>query len=62
MKGDVNMKKQYLEQLKELKELANETDLEHAHNKADNILTLILNDLGFTEIVEEYEKVGKWYA
>ena len=54
--------KQYLEQKQKLIALQGFTDLEIAHYKADNILLEILLDLGLDNIVEEYEKIDKWYA
>ena len=53
------MKEKYLE---ELKKLENVTDFEVSHYKADEILISLLNELEFYDIIEAYEKVGKWYA
>ena len=44
-----------------LKEVGN-SDFECAHSNADDALCELLNGLGFTEIVDIYKKVGKWYA
>ncbi len=54
--------KQYLEQKQKLIALQKTSDLEVAHWNADNILLEILLDLGLDDIVEEYEKIDKWYA
>ena len=51
-----------VEQKQKLIALQGFTDLEIAHYKADNILLEILLDLGLDNIVEEYEKIDKWYA
>lgn len=37
-------------------------DFEGARVRADNALCDFLIGLGFTEIVDIYDKVGKWYA
>ena len=48
--------------INELKELSEDDDTEMAHVVADTILCSILTELGYGEIVEEYDKIGKWYA
>ena len=37
-------------------------DLENSHLEADKALTLFLLELGYPELVAEWEKVQKWYA
>lgn len=37
-------------------------DTEIAHSDADDILCDLLSLLGYNEVVEEYNKIGKWYA
>ena len=37
-------------------------DNEIAHVEADDLLCRLLQELGYSEVVEVYEKVGKWYA
>ena len=37
-------------------------DYETTHGNADDILCRLLVDLSYKEIVDLYEKVGKWYA
>lgn len=37
-------------------------DYEWAHYKADELLIEMLKELGYTNIVEAWDKVGKWYA
>ena len=54
--------KQYLEQKQKLVNLQGNTDSEAAHYEADQILLEVLLDLGLNDIVEEYEKINKWYA
>ena len=52
-------KEQAIQKLKA--EQAN-TDTEVAHANADQVLVDFLLSLGQTEIVEEYQKVSKWFA
>lgn len=37
-------------------------DEEQGHGLADTILCDFLKHLGYTEIVDEFKKVQKWYA
>ena len=37
-------------------------DVEAVHGIADDILCDLLIDLGFQDVVDEYNKVEKWYA
>lgn len=37
-------------------------DIEMAHVRADEVLMNLLRALGFSDVVAEYDKVGKWYA
>ena len=37
-------------------------DTEVAHGKADDILCQFLEQLGFREIVDAWDRVDKWYA
>ncbi|WP_313266530.1 hypothetical protein [Sphingobacterium sp.] len=37
-------------------------DTEIAHIQADNILCQFLKELGYEDIVEEYDKIDKWYV
>ena len=48
--------------LPRMRELIDSDDTEMAHSEADDILIDILKELGFTKLIELYEKVGKWYA
>lgn len=50
------------EAIEKLKELQDDYDTETAHIKADCILCELLRSLGFDQIVDEYEKIDKWYA
>ena len=38
------------------------SDVEGAHADADDILCQVLKAFGLQELVEEYDKVEKWYA
>lgn len=46
----------------DLIELQNGMDRESAHIYADDILCKLLKELGYKELVEEYDKIHKWYA
>lgn len=48
-----------IERLRELQKLG---DTESAHAHADEVLCKLLSDLGYQTVVDEYEKVDKWYA
>lgn len=49
--------------LKEMRDLQNNSgDLESVHIFADDLLCEMLKTLGYTEIVEAFEKIDKWYA
>lgn len=37
-------------------------DVEQAHSIADNVLIDLLDSLGYDDVIDVYEKVGKWYA
>ena len=55
--------KEFAEQAKvKLIEEINNFDTEAAHWQADVVLTSLLNQLGFNDVVELYERVEKWYA
>lgn len=45
-----------------LQELAKNGDWEAAHGDADQVLCDLLTALGHGEVVEAWDKVGKWYA
>ncbi len=45
-----------------LKELQQDDDIEKAHLEADWIICDLLDDLGYTEVTKEYDKISKWYA
>lgn len=45
-----------------LKSLRESTDTESAHETADDILCRLLTALGYADVVEEWDKVKKWYA
>lgn len=49
----------YMDRLKTAQE---NTDIESAHEDADDILCDLLEALGYKNVVEEYHKVEKWYA
>lgn len=45
-----------------LKELQQSNDIESAHIQADWIICNLLEDLGYKNIVKEYDAIMKWYA
>jgi len=45
-----------------LKEQQTNDDKESAHGIADDVLCNLLKTLGYRDVVEEWEKVPKWYA
>lgn len=47
--------------LKELQD-ANNFDTECAHVMADNVLCKLLVSLGYSDVVEAWENINKWYA
>ena len=51
---DYELKDKYLSLMKMLKD-------ESDHGEADNLLCNLLEELGYTEIVEVYGKLPKWY-
>ena len=52
-----------IEEIKaKLKELQQSDDVEQSHYEADQIICNLLNDLGYKDILKEYNKISKWYA
>jgi hypothetical protein len=45
-----------------LKTLQESGDTEMAHSIADTVLCELLVELGYEDVVEEYNKISKWYA
>jgi len=50
------------EAIKELKTFQGYYDAEAAHPEADDVLCELLISLGYDDVVDEYNKVSKWYA
>ncbi len=50
------------EALTALKPLEDVGDWEVAHSQADDVLCSLLRFYGHDDVVEAWEKVGKWYA
>lgn len=48
--------------IEELKNAHANGDTEMGHADADSILCKLLAALGYSDVVEEYEKVDKWFA
>jgi len=55
-------KKEYIEKLKSLQGYGPEVDEEINHQLADDLLCQFLTQIGHSDIAEEFEKIGKWYA
>lgn len=51
-----------LERLARANKLSDEQDEEQAHIEADDALCQLLIDLGYTDVIAEYDKVKKWYS
>lgn len=41
---------------------SNQGDNEEDHMTADDLLCELLDRIGFKSVIEEYRKIGKWYA
>lgn len=50
------------EALNKLAECQKSDDTEIAHPDADDVLCALLDELGYGDVVAEYNKVSKWYA
>ncbi len=48
--------------LTQLKDLHNNHDTEVAHRLADAILCDFITSLGYPDVADAFEKLGKWYA
>ncbi len=46
----------------ELRKLSLSNDTEAAHEDADDVLCKLLIALGYPEVVQEFNKIKKWYA
>ena len=55
------LSKMYVELMNEQISVS-ERDEEMAHSRADGILCELLRKLGYSEVVESFKKVKKWYA
>lgn len=58
-KGDYISREEAIEKLKEQQ---NNEDIEVAHSIADTILCRLLESLGYSDVIREYDRVEKWYA
>lgn len=58
-KGCIVNKENIINKLKKIQEFG---DTEGAHSMADGVLCDFLESLGYKDIVDEYDKVEKWYA
>ena len=55
-------KRKEIHYIEKLKLCQKNIDTEYAHMEADLIICDLLIELGFKDVVDEYDKVGKWYA
>ena len=46
----------------ELQTIPGASDPEAAHSEADKVLCQLLRDIGYDDVVTEWEKINKWYA
>ena len=53
------LNEKYLNQMKQLVDIF---DTEVAHSTADEILCELLLEMGYKDLVDEYNKIDKWYA
>jgi len=56
------MSKDYLQLMKDVKINTKDGDTEDYHIAADKLLCELLIELGYKEVVDEFNKLGKWYA
>ncbi len=45
-----------------MRKLVGHPDWEVTHGEADDILCEVLRALGYTDLVDAFDEVGKWYA
>lgn len=48
--------------LRKMRDAGANGDTEVAHSDADELLTELLEDLGYKRVVSVYRKIKKWYA
>lgn len=58
----MNEKQAVRKLLKIYKEWEETEDNEKAHGEADSVIADFLESLGYTEIVNAYHEIPKWYA
>ena len=58
---DINPKTRQ-EYIIRLKALRGDDDTESAHFRADDLLCMLLINLGYDDVVAEYVAIEKWYA
>ena len=60
----LTLKEATLESLKHINNQISDglLDAESGHERADQVLINIFKTIGWNEIVEEYQKVPKWYS
>lgn len=46
----------------ELQTIPGDGDPEAAHSEADRVLCLLLSEIGYDDVVAEWDKITKWYA
>lgn len=53
------MEEKYLERLRLIQE---KQDIENRHIEADQLLCDLLAELGYDQIVKQYDEIEKWHA
>lgn len=48
--------------IRKLKKCRKDWDMHGAHVDADDVLCSLLISLGFSDVVDEYHKISKWYS
>lgn len=58
------LKRSFFDYVNEMREIADSPDLdeESAHINADDLMCRLLLQLGFVDVVDEYNRVTKWYG
>ena len=58
----MDISKEIEECLIKLRKIQDDDDPEMAHTHADECITRFLSNIGFSDIVYEYDQIDKWYA
>ena len=61
MSKNIELEKKAINSLKKVSQ-KHKGDTEAAHVSADKVLVELLEELGYSDVVKEYNKVPKWYV